>query len=242
MLKQKIKNINKRRINKLDINYSLIIGNWSLVIFMGGCLLAMSSCYYDDPKKTGYEYMPDMYRSPDYETNSLNTLFADSSGNRQPVAGTIARGNAIYTDFDRLPYPYPDSPEGYETAGKELHNPLDKSESNLKEGKRLYANYCTHCHGAKGMGDGLVAQHNGPKPPAYSSDQLKNLPEGKMFHTTQFGKNMMGQHASQLTATQRWKIIMYIQMFQNVAGATSPDSSKIKTAELVAQKKKINKS
>ena len=174
-------------------------------IYLASAVALFASCTNDDPKKPGYEYMPDMYRSPGFETNSMNSFFADSSSNRQPVAGTIARGNAIYSDYDRLPYPFQNTPEGYEAAGKDLHNPLAKTEVNLAEGKRLYDNYCTHCHGEKGMGDGLVPNHNGPKPPAYSSDQLKTLPEGKMFHTTQFGKNMMGQHASQLSATQRWK-------------------------------------
>jgi mono/diheme cytochrome c family protein len=214
--------------------------NWPLIILISTTMFIVS-CTNDDPKKPGYEYMPDMYRSPDYETNSENPLFADSSSNRQPVAGTIARGNAIYTDLDRLPYAYPNTPEGYEAAGKELHNPLEKTEANMTEGKRLYMNYCIHCHGEKGMGDGLVAKHNGPIPPAYSSAQLKTLPEGKMFHTTQYGKNMMGQHASQLTASQRWKVIMYVQTLQNMAGATPADSSKATTTE-VKTKKEVKKS
>ena len=201
-------------------------GRWSLILFTWVCLLFMSSCYYTDTKKPGYEYMPDMYRSPGYETNSLNTLYADSSSNRRPVAGTIARGNAIYTDYDRLPYRYPNTPEGYEAAGKELTNPLQNSEISRTEGKRLYDNYCMQCHGGKGMGDGLVGQHNGAIPPAYSSEQLKNLPEGKMFHSIQFGKNMMGQHASQLTATQRWKIIMYVKTLQESGSTASTDVSK----------------
>jgi mono/diheme cytochrome c family protein len=219
--------------NKFILN----IGSCFLILV--SCLSVFTSCTNDDPKKPGYEYMPDMYRSPDYETNSANPLFADSSTNRQPVAGTIARGNAIYSDFDRLPYPYPNSPEGYEAAGKDLHNPLEKTDVNMAEGKRLYQNYCIHCHGEKGMGDGLVAQHNGPKPPAYSSDQLKTLPEGKMFHTVHFGKNMMGPHNSLLTATQRWKIVMYVQTLQTLAGtSTAVDSSKSTTAEASAKKTK----
>ena len=77
------------------------------------------------------------------------------------------------------------------------------------------------------QGDGLVVQFNGPKPPAYNSDALKDLPEGKAFHTTQYGKNMMGSHASQLTASQRWKIVMYVQTLQKPATATAAtDSSK----------------
>src|ERR1051325_7655291 len=97
---------------------------------------AMVSCN-DDPKKPGYEYMPDMYRSPSYETNSSNSLFTDSMTDRQPVEGTVARGNEIYTDLDRMPYPYANDSAGYENAGKELHNPLEKTDANMTEGKRL---------------------------------------------------------------------------------------------------------
>jgi mono/diheme cytochrome c family protein len=192
----------------------------------------MASCS-DDPKEPGYEFMPDMYRSASYETNSSNPLFKDSMTERQPVEGTIARGDALYSDIDRMPYAYPNNNDGYEAAGKELHNPLEKINANMTEGKRLYENYCTHCHGATGQGDGLVVQHNGPKPPAYNSEQLKDLPEGKMFHTIEYGKNMMGSHASQLLASQRWKIIMYVQTLQHAGEKTASvtDSTKIETTK-----------
>ena len=192
-------------------------------------IMALLAACSDDPKKPGYEYMPDMYRSASYETNSANPLLKDSMTEQSPVEGTIARGDALYSDIDRMPYPYPNTNEGYEQAGKELHNPLPHTDENMAEGKRLYENYCIHCHGEKGQGDGPVVQRNGPKPPAYNSDALKDLPEGKAFHTTEYGKNMMGSHASQLLASQRWKIIMYVQTLQkqgapNVAGATVKDS------------------
>ena len=83
-------------------------------------LASVSSCSNEDPKKPGFEYMPDMYRSPSYETYTSNPNFPDSMTARQPVKGTIARGDAIYTDLDRMPYPYPETPEGYEQAGVEL--------------------------------------------------------------------------------------------------------------------------
>jgi mono/diheme cytochrome c family protein len=195
-------------------------------------VIGISACNYTDTKKPGYEFMPDMYRSPSYETYSENPIYADSMEARQPVAGTIARGDAIFSDYDRMPYPYPNTTEGYEAAGTSLTNPIEKNELNMAEGKRLYMNYCTHCHGETGQGDGLVTQapHNGPKPPAYNGDQLKNLPVGKMFHTVTWGKNMMGSHASQLTPTQRWKIIMYVQTLQHPAGAEASADSTQTTA------------
>jgi mono/diheme cytochrome c family protein len=204
-----------------------LIKNITRFLPLAAGVFLISSCSYEDVKTPGYEYMPDMYRSPSYETYSMNPNFADSSSSRQPVAGTIARGNGVFNDLDMMPYAYPNTPEGYEAAGAELKNPFEKREAIIAEGKLHYENYCDHCHGSTGMGDGLVSQHNGPKPPAYTSDQLKDLSEGKMYHSIHYGKNMMGSHASQLTPTQRWKIIMYVQTLQKPAAATqNTDSTK----------------
>ncbi len=200
-------------------------------------IVSITACSYDDMKKPGYEFMPEMYRSPSYETYSANPLFADSMTARQPVAGTIARGDAIFTDYDRLPYPYPNTPEGYEAAGTGLTNPIENTPVNFDEGKRLYDNYCTHCHGATGGGDGIITTRNGPKPPAYNSDLLKDLPVGKMYHSIHYGKNMMGSHASQLTPTQRWKIILYVQTLQHPAGATATATADSTTAPADQMKK-----
>ena len=49
--------------------------------------------------------------------------------------------------------------------------------------------------------DGAVVAKGGhPAPGAYNGP-LKDLPEGKMFHTLTYGKGVMGSHASQLTKT-----------------------------------------
>jgi mono/diheme cytochrome c family protein len=122
----------------------LSISAWALSM---GVMAFFTACN-DDPKHPGYEYMPDMYRSPSYETYSINPNFADSMTSRLPVKGTIPRGENYSL------YPYPNSPEGYEAAGTDLKNPLEKSQVNLDEGKRLFTNYCMHCHGAEGKGDG----------------------------------------------------------------------------------------
>lgn len=179
----------------------------SLIVFMlAGTLL--TSCRSSDPTDPGYEYMPQMYRSPSYETNSMNPNFKDSMTSRLPVQGSIPRGFK--------PYAYPNTLEGYEAAGKDLKNPFTATDENVAEGKRLFEIFCMHCHGAQGKGDGMMVMNGKfPPPPSYSGP-LKDLTVGKMFHTLQYGKNMMGSHASQLNTDERWKIILYVQALQKL--------------------------
>ena len=216
-----------KRITGLHANVSLFG-----VLTMG--LLAMVSCN-NVPGSPGWEYMPDMYRSSSYETNSMNPVFADSLTNRKPVRGTISQGWVANSDFTvfKVPYPYKNDSAGYEDAGKYLKNPYPANDSIVAIGKERFEKYCIHCHGATGMGDGSVVKNgNFPPPPAYNG-LLKNLPEGKMFHTLEYGKNLMGSHASQLTVQERWMIIRYVQTLQKLgapeASASAPADTTNKT-------------
>jgi len=154
--------------------------------------------------------MPDMYRSPSLEGNMGYTSISNGNlmqGNKLPVVGTIARGF--------MPYIYGNDTAGYGMAGRNLHNPFEKNEINLKAGEELFGIFCVECHGSAGLGDGLVGIKLPGAPPAYTSAALKNLPEGKIFHTITYGKGLMGSHASQLTQEERWKLVLYVQKLQN---------------------------
>jgi mono/diheme cytochrome c family protein len=154
--------------------------------------------------------MPDMYRSPSLESNMAYVSLTNGNtlqANRPPVAGTIARGY--------LPYIYANDTAGYANAGRYLHNPLAKNEIHLTQGQELYGKFCSSCHGASGKGDGLVGDKLPGAPPSYSGAALKNLPEGKIFHSITYGKGLMGSHASMLSTEERWKIVLYVQKLQN---------------------------
>jgi len=189
---------------------------------IGGLIIAglamLSSCT-TDPNSPGVEYMPDMYRSPSYETYSQNPFFKDSMSAQQPVAGTITQGEwpGQGSLINALPYAYENNAEGYEAAGAGLKNPIERTDAVVGEGKVIFEKMCMHCHGQEGKGDGqLIDTGKFPPPPSYSSPALKELTEGKMFHTITYGKNLMGSHASQLTKEDRWKVIHYIQELQQL--------------------------
>jgi len=179
-----------------------VLGLVSL-FYLGGCAAK------SDPRDPGIEYAPQMYHSIPLEPYSQVDYYPYLPQGKhliEPVAGTVPRGKADYI------YPFLNTNEGYEEAGKKLKNPLPKTPENLAEGKRLYELYCIHCHGEKGDGQGSIVQDGKfPPPPSYYGPQLKDLPEGKMFHSITYGKNLMGSHASQLSPEERWKVIMYVQ-------------------------------
>jgi cytochrome c len=154
--------------------------------------------------------MPNMYRSPSYETygenniNGMNALI--------PVEGTIARGHLSSFNYDG-------SLEDYLKAGKQAVNPMENTEENLTNGKALYGMFCEHCHGATGTGDGTIKHAIYSAVPHYNDSKLLrrcNLPmcdlkAGHIFHAITFGLNAMGAHASQITEEERWKIVLYVQ-------------------------------
>jgi mono/diheme cytochrome c family protein len=182
------------------------------------------------PESPGYEFMPDMYRSAAVKAYEPSERFADSVSALVPVKGSIPRGY----DF----FHYPASNEGYIAAGNDLANPFAVTPEHLAEGKRLYTNFCMHCHGETGNGDGsLIATGKFPPPPSYSTGvssrggNMKDLSDGKIYHTITYGINLMGPHASQVTPTERWKITMYIKELQKAGGAAAPAAADSTTAQ-----------
>ena len=45
---------------------------------------------------------------------------------------------------------------------------------------------------------------------------MKDLTDGKIYHTITHGVNLMGSHKSQLSPEQRWKVVMYVHELQKL--------------------------
>ena len=183
------------------------------LIFLGIAVAAiLSSC--KDKRSRGLEYAPNMYYPIAFNPDQKNKNFADGKTAQLPPNNTTPIG---FTRFDQ----YPDSPEGYLEASNNIVNPLVVNKENLLEGQQLYIAMCGPCHGEKGAGNGKIVELGKyPAPPAYSSGMssrggaMKDLTDGKIYHTLQYGLNLMGSYASQLSPEERWKVIMYVHELQ----------------------------
>ena len=175
--------------------------------------MALQSCGADG-NHPGYEYMPNMYRSPSYEAYSDNPVFENGITSQTPVKGTIPRGF--------IPFEFENSLEDYLRAGVELESTFVLDAKILDEGKQLYEMFCKHCHGANGDGKGSVNHPLYGGVPSYSDtiaprrtgSSMSELKSGHIYHAITFGLNAMGPHASQLTQDERWKIVHYVHELQ----------------------------
>lgn len=188
-----------------------------------GITAGLLSCG-DDHNDTGTEFAPNMYNSVGYEpmtqlqgdTNKINPYGMNM---RLPVEGTVSRKK--YTGADSLKKAFltqellaktvPSDSISYSEAL--LKNPLAATPENIEAGKLQYERFCQHCHGEGGKGDGLVAKaYKGV--PVYSSDALKDVNDGHIYHVITHGKGRMWPHASQISSENRWKIVLYVHELQ----------------------------
>lgn len=187
--------------------------------------LASCGASGDDP---GLEYAPQMYHSVPYEP--LTQVKDESAGQwlsnrgdekgefynsnpnnpyaqnvRKPVEGTVKRSYA-----DILPYRL--EKDDIEEAAK-MENPFEATPEIIAEGKRLYVEFCQHCHGPNGQAGGKVAAVYGGVP-SYNAPAQRDLSQGHIFHVITHGIRRMWPHASQISPEKRWKISRYVQTLQ----------------------------
>jgi len=205
----------------------------STLVFLGMiALVVMAVSCSDVKRKPGKVYMPDMAYSRAYETYSTNPVFADGRTSQGPVAGTVKRGDdyPVHIQQDAV------GDTAHYFASRQMPNPITSlTEAELKETERLYLINCGICHGPKLDGNGpLWNNGDGPypsKPATLVADaKYESMPEGQMFYSITFGKNLMGSYASQLSAKQRWQVIHYIKVKQGkikAAAVAANDSTAV---------------
>jgi mono/diheme cytochrome c family protein len=187
----------------------------SILLFIAFATAA-SGCFRERPsEKPPIHLVPDMDNQPKYKAQEENKFFDDGSAMRQPVPGTVARGqlreDAVYfTGLD----------ENGDTVST---SPVKTEMQLLTRGQERFNLYCSPCHGRAGDGQGIMLSRGYVPPPTFHSDRMRDLPDGYIFDVISNGVRNMPSYRQQIPVEDRWAIIAYFRALQRSQHATIED-------------------
>ena len=97
-------------------------------------------------------------------------------------------------------------------AAATIENPVPPTKDSIARGKYFYEINCLVCHGATGVGDGLVGEKFVEKAPvdlndAYTQDQTP----GQLYFTLTRGRAKMPFYRDALSPSERWDVVNYLK-------------------------------
>lgn len=180
-------------------------------------ILLLASC-----RGQRFEHQPvhpnmNMDQQNRFEAQEENPFFADNRSMRQPVEGTVARGN-LRND--------PVYFQGINQDSSFVSDiPVETTKSFLYRGKDQYEVYCTPCHGKLGDGQGIImtGQYGFVPAPTLHQDRLRNIEDGYIYSTIANGIRNMPAYSHQIKVKDRWAIVAYVRALQRSQNASEED-------------------
>jgi Cytochrome C oxidase, cbb3-type, subunit III len=168
----------------------------------------------------------DMHIQPKYLPYEPTSFFGDGRSERQPVPGTVARGQLHLDDLLFT---------GMENGAESNRFPFPITKDDLERGRERFNIYCTPCHDYTGSGDGMIVQRGFPHPPSFHTDRLRAAPVGHFFGVMTNGFGAMYSYADRVDVGDRWRIAAYIRVLQLSRNATIDDVPEADRAKLNEQ-------
>ncbi|MBM3879116.1 MAG: cytochrome c [Verrucomicrobia bacterium] len=172
------------------------------------------------------EVFSDMDRQPKIRPQTRDEFFADRFGSRLPVEGTIARSQPLEVAGQSV-YPFEEHPVNTgRVAGTTNYvelSPLRPSAALLARGQERYQIHCLPCHGPQGDGKGITPKYGMVVIGNLHDPRMVRLPDGELYHTLTYGKNLMQGYGANLSVRDRWAILAYVRALQLSHLATLDD-------------------
>jgi len=103
------------------------------------------------------------------------------------------------------PWPVPDK-------YLKMTNPLKGDAASLNDGKQLWMQHCTSCHGKTGKGDGPKAAQLKTLPHDLSKADIQSQPDGSFFYKTLEGREDMPSFKKKIPEQDDiWAIVNYLR-------------------------------
>jgi mono/diheme cytochrome c family protein len=156
----------------------------------------------------------DMHDQPKAKPQSKSTFFTDGRTGRPLVEGAVARGELREND-----HLYRGKVDGKFVTTFPF--PIDAKV--MERGRERFNIFCTPCHGATGLGNGMVVQRGFKVAASYHVERLRNEANGYLFDVVTNGFGVMPSYANQIPVNDRWAIIAYVRALQLSNNATIDD-------------------
>ncbi|MDR8393215.1 c-type cytochrome [Aliifodinibius sp. S!AR15-10] len=186
---------------RMFLESSKILAILIVVLFLGAC---RGQRFEQEPVHPNMN----MDQQERFEAQEQNSFFADNRSMRQPVEGTISRGN-----LRQDPVFYQGINEDSSFVSE---IPVEVDKAFLYRGQNGYEVYCTPCHGKVGDGQGIVmtGQYGFVPAPTFHQERLRNVENGYLYSVIANGIRNMPAYAHQIKVQDRWAIVAYIRALQ----------------------------
>ncbi len=163
------------------------------------------------------ELFADMVRQPRVRPQAPSESFGDGMGSRRPVPGTVPQTGPVAVD-GRPVYPFADVPHNTGrppgTTNFVETLPVPVTMELLSRGRERFAIHCAVCHGAAGDGRGVCAKYQMVGMANFHDKRLVLMPDGEIFNTVTYGKNLMGAYGAAVAVADRWAIVAYVRALE----------------------------
>jgi mono/diheme cytochrome c family protein len=103
---------------------------------------------------------------------------------------------------------------------RNMHNPTEVSDLNLREARQHFADHCASCHANDGSGDTMYGKGLYPKPPDLRKSETQNLSDGELFWIIENGVRFTGMPAfggGHGSEEDSWKLVLFIRHLPQLA-------------------------
>lgn len=171
-----------------------------LVLLLSGCFRGSTS------EKPPIHVNPNMDHQPKYKAQAQSNYFEDGAAMRQPIAGTVARGE-LHDDVAFY--------QGKDKTGTFIQKlPVPVTTHLLERGRKRFEIYCAPCHSPKGDGQGIIVQKGFMPPPDFHQDKFRHYPDGQVFDVISNGFRNMPSYKHQIPVADRWAIVAHVRELQ----------------------------
>ena len=192
--------------------------------------------------KPPLEIFPDMDRQPRLKPQSEFSFWEDGRADREPVAGTVVRGNdldvkAVFEeDYESDRYRNPELYTAKDEKGDFIPTiPYPVTLEFVKKGQEKYTIYCAVCHGDSGNGNGVTTNYGVAGSMNYHDDRVRQMPDGEIYHIIVNGVRQMKGYGDKLNAEERWAVVAYVRALQKSQTAGLQDVPQAQRAKLESE-------